>query len=255
MQPAQVKSASRAIEILEFFCKVRSPKSLSEIAQALGYPLSSTTVLLKTLIGMGYLSFDRRERVYFPTPKVASLGDWVSQALFGSTPILKAMRDVHAATGESTSIDTANDIQLQYLQIIQSIHPLRFHVDEGTLRPLTQSAVGWLLMSQMPNQTIDDIVRRTNIATKRPGESVKSAEIMERVRTIRRAGYGWAENIPFLGGATLCVLLPVTIHDRPVALGIGGALERMRQNRDRYLAVLKRAARAMKPVEGSVTGQ
>jgi DNA-binding IclR family transcriptional regulator len=247
MQPAQVKSALRAIEILEFFSRVRRPQSMSDIAQALGYPLSSTTVLLKTLIGMGYLSFDRRDRLYFPTPKVASLGDWVSQALFGSGRILDVMRDVHAATGETTSIDTANDIQLQYLQIIQSVHPLRFHVDEGAMRPLTQSAVGWLLMSQMPNEKIDDIVRRANIATKKSGETVKSAEIMERVRTIRKTGHAWAENIPFLGGATLCVLLPVTIHDRPVALGIGGALERMRQNRDRYLTVLQRAARAMKP--------
>jgi DNA-binding IclR family transcriptional regulator len=149
MQPSQVKSAARAIEILEYFKKVREPRAMSEIGLALGYPQSSTTVLLKTLIALGYLNFDRRARVYFPTPKVTSLGDWIPRALFGTSRVLEAMHDVHAATGETVSIGTKNDVYLQYVQIIQSVHALRFHVDEGTLRPLTQSALGWLLMSTM----------------------------------------------------------------------------------------------------------
>ncbi len=77
MQLAQVKSATRAIEILELFCKVRQPQAMSEIAIALGYPQSSTTVLLKTLVTLGYLNFYRKARVYFPTPKVTSLCYWV----------------------------------------------------------------------------------------------------------------------------------------------------------------------------------
>src|SRR5581483_3153356 len=172
MQASKVKSASRAIEILELFKIARQPRAMSEIAEALGYPQSSTTVLLKTLIALGYLNFDRRDRMYFPTPKVTALGDWIPQALFGSGRVLEAMRDVHAATGETVSIGTANDVYLQYLQIIQSVHPLRFHVDEGTLRPITQSCVGWMLMSTMADSKIDNIVRRANIATERVADRV-----------------------------------------------------------------------------------
>ena len=135
MQRTQVKSALRAIEVLELFGRVRRPQSMSDVAQALGYPVSSTTVLLKTLIGLGYLSFDRHTRHCFPTPKVALLGDWISQELFGSGQILDAMRDVHAATGETTSINTATDIHIQYLQIIQSVDPLRFR---GCRTPCTR---------------------------------------------------------------------------------------------------------------------
>ena len=56
-----------------------------------------------------------------------------------------------------------------------------------------------------------------------------------------------AENVPFLGGATICVLLPLTIQNQPVVLGLGGAAERIRRNQARYLAVLQRAARTVKP--------
>lgn len=245
MHASQVKSATRAIEILEFFKKVRQPRAMSEIAAALGYPQSSATVLLKTLVSLGYLNFDRTQRLYFPTPKVTSLGDWIPRALFGSSRVIDAMNDVHAATGETVSIDTRNDIYLQYTQIIQSVHALRFHVDEGTLRPLTRSVVGWTLMSTLPDDKIDNIVRRANIAADKPSARVKVSEIMERIREIREKGYGYTENVPFLGGGTICVLLPITIQNQPVALGLGGAVERIRQNRNRYLAVLQRAAKTV----------
>lgn len=249
MQPSQVKSATRAIEILDFFKRIKEPCGMSEIAQALGYPQSSTTVLLKTLVNLGYLNFDRVERLYFPTPKVTALGDWIPRALFGSTRVLEAMHDVHAATGETVSINTRNDIYLQYVQIIQSIHAMRFHVDEGTLRFLTHSVVGWVLLSTLPDEKIDNIVRRTNIAIAKPAERVRVEKIMTEVEKIRAQGYGYTENLPFLGGATLCVLLPVTIQNQPVALGLGGVAERVRANRESYLAALQRAAKSIHPAD------
>jgi DNA-binding IclR family transcriptional regulator len=241
-----VKSALRAIEILELFMRERRPRAMSEIGVALGYPPSSATVLLKTLVGLGYLNFDRRRRVYFPTPKVTSLGDWIPKTLFGNGRLLEAMNDVHAATGEAVAIGTTNDVYLQYVKIIQSIHPLRFHVDEGTLRPLTQSALGWLLMSTMSEEKVDNIVRRANIATPDASNRVKLPEMMKRIRQIRGKGYCSAENVPIPGGATICVLLPTTIQNQPVALGLGGVAERIRQNSGRYLNVLQQAARSVK---------
>ena len=246
MQKSQVKSATRAIEILELFKRVRQPRAMSEIAQALNYPQSSTTVLLKTLVTLGYLNFDRRERLYFPTPKVAALGEWVPRALFGSTRMLEAMRDVHAATGESVSINIKNDVYIQYVQIIQSVHALRFHVEEGAIRPLTQSGVGWTLLSTLSDDKIDNIVRRANLATEK-SLRVKVSDMMERVKEIREKGYCWSENVPFLGGGTLCMVLPATIHGQAAVLGLGGAAERIRANHDRYLTILRNAVKYVQP--------
>lgn len=249
MSLSQVKSATRAIEILELLKTLKHPCSMSQIANELGYPQSSTTVLLKTLVTLGYLNFDRLERVYFPTPKVTSLGDWIPEALFGRSRVLEAMQDVHAETGETVSINTRNDVYLQYLKIIQSVHAVRFYVDEGTLRPLTRSVSGWLLLSTLPDDKIDNIVRRANIAIPKASERINVAEMMEHIRIIRARGYGSVENVPFLGGATICVLLPMTIQNQPVTLALGGALERIRQNHDHYLSVLQSAAARVGLVE------
>src|SRR5947209_2873143 len=95
-----VKSAIRVIEIFEFFEASREPRSLKEIINHLQYPQSSSTVLLKNLVSMGYLSYDCRLRKYFPTPRLGRLGDWVSGALFGEGRILNLMSEIHKATGE-----------------------------------------------------------------------------------------------------------------------------------------------------------
>lgn len=122
-----VKSATRVIEVLEFFRDHREPRSLKQLTEALGYPQSSTTVLLKSLVTLGYINYDRVRRVYFPTLRVASLGDWISQALLGQGRLLEAMRDVHNGTGETVSIAVQNDVYMQYIRVIQASHPLRFY--------------------------------------------------------------------------------------------------------------------------------
>ena len=239
-----VKSAARAIEILDYFRVAQQSRSLKMICEGLGYPQSSTTVLLKTLTSLGYLNYDRKQRVYFPTLKVAALGEWIPQALFGHGAALEAMRDLHNITGETIAIATKNDIYLQYIRIIQSVHALRFYVEEGTLLPLTQSAVGWLLMSTLKDKELDNVIQRANIASGKAA-SVKVSDMIAQVRATRRLGYGYAENVPFLGGGTICVLLPITIQGQPAVLGCGGSLERIRTNRTRYLSALKRCAREL----------
>lgn len=246
MQSSQVKSAMRALEIMEFFRAVKQPRSMSEISIALGYPQSSTTVLLKTLISLGYLNFNRKERLYFPTLKVSALGDWIASSLFSSQDILEVLHDIHTETGETVAISTKNDIYLQYIQIIQSVHALRFHVDANEIRPLTMSSNGWMLMSTMNDKAIDNTVRRANIITQKDGIRFEVEDMMARIQRIREQGYASAEHIPFVGGGTICVLLPITIQGQPVTIGLGGSLDRIKQNYDHYLELLLHGAQQLK---------
>ena len=248
MNPAHaspVKSAARVLQVLEHFRNVRVPQSLKQITDTLGYPQSSTTVLMKSLIALGYLNYDRVRRVYFPTLRVADLGDWVANELLGRGRMSEAMRDIHNATGETVSIAVQNDVFIQYIRVIQSIHPLRFFTEEGSMRPLVESAVGWLLMSTHADDEVERLIRRANIAVSSPDRRVPVAQMMEKVASLRRSKVAYAEGVPLQGGATVCVLLPVAVHDQPVVLGMGGALDRVRPLKARYTALLKRAALEM----------
>ncbi len=242
MAVSPIKSAVRVLEVLELFRQRQAPCGLKDICDALGYPQSSGTVLLKNLTQLGYLSYDRTTRMYFPTLRVAGLGDWVSHALFGQGEVFEMMRDLHSATGEAVSIALQNDVYMQYIRVIQSVHPLRFVTEEGSMRPLTQSATGWMLMATHTDVEVERLIRRANIATLRVQDRPKLAAMMEQVRQARQNGWTSAENVPIVGGATVCVLLPVTAQGRPVVIGVGGTIERMRPQKDALLAMMQKLA-------------
>lgn len=239
-----MKSAVRAIEVLGFFEHHHEPAALKTICAALGFPQSSTTALLKTLQTMGYLSYDIATRTYAPTMKVHALGDWIPAALFGSGEILRALENVHAGTRETIVVVTKNDIYVQYIAARISTHSIRHHVDEGSMRLMTTTTLGWLLMSTLKDAEVDNVVRRCNIAAGLP-VSANVSEIVKEVRRARENGYVYGENAPTVGGATIGVVLPVTIKGQPVVIGCGGVLERVRSNRQLYLDVLRREAAAL----------
>ena len=239
MGVASVKSAVRVLEVLAYFKKTQVPQSLRDICQDLGYPQSSGTVLLKNLTQLGYLSYDRGTRLYFPTLQVAALGDWISHALFGQGEVFEIMQDLHSATGETVSIALQNDVYIQYIRVIQSTHPLRFVTEEGSMRPLTQSATGWLLMAKHSDDEVERLVRRANIATEDVSLRQSMPLMKQRVSDARNRGWATAENIPLIGGATLCVDLPITAQGRAVVLGMGGTQERLTPKKAEYLTLMQ----------------
>ena len=247
MTEASVKSAARAIEVLKHFSDAREPLSLKTICESLGYPQSSTTVLLKTLTSMGYLNYDRVRRVYFPTMKVTSLGEWIPAALFGRGEALEIMRDLQYFTNETVVLATRNDIYVQYIAALESSHSIRFHVEESSMRLMTVSPVGWLLMSTFKDPAVETLIRRANIAGGNAA-SMNVAEVLKQVKLARTRGYGYGENTPFQGGATLCVFLPTLIQGQPVVLACGGVAERLRENRDRYLKQMKKSVEAFSKI-------
>jgi DNA-binding IclR family transcriptional regulator len=239
MALSPVKSAVRALEVLDYFRRERAPRSLKDICASLSYPQSSGTVLLKNLTQLGYLSYDRSSRQYFPTLSVAALGDWISGALFGKGQAFELMRDLHSATGEAVSIALQNDVYMQYIRVIQSIHPLRFYTEEGLMRPLTLSATGWMLMTTQPDREVERLVRRANIATARNEDRQPLDLMLERVRQARQQGYAFAQNIPIVGGATIAMRLPSNVHGRGVVIGIGGPIDRMLPQKERLLTLMR----------------
>lgn len=235
-----VKSATRALEVLDYFASVRKPQALKDIGDVLPYPQSSMTVLLKTLTTMGYLNYDRSHRKYFPTTKVTTLGEWIPAKIFGGNEVAHLLRDVANATGETVVLGIRNDIYVEYVLTIDSSHELRFQVSVGGVRLVHQSPLGWLLLSQMGAKDAEKVLTRSLAADPRaPGDPDLAHQLMDKIATIPSENYVYGENTPFLGGATIGVSLPVTFGGRPLVLGCGGVLERMRKSKYVYLDALQ----------------
>lgn len=238
---ATVKSARRVLEVFEFFAERREPAAVGEIAAALGYPQSSASVLLHSLVRLRYLDHDPRTRQFMPTVRVTLLGDWLDDELAADVGMHRAMEDLARRTGETVILGLQNGVHVQYVQIRQSRHPVRFHLKPGSLRPICQAAVGRVLLAAKSEAEAARLIRRIN-AERRGGQRVDPAAMMAELARIRREGHAYTEGTLTAGAGVVAVALPPLPHQPPMAIGVGGPTERLRPRRAEFAALLREAA-------------
>ncbi|HEY4074568.1 MAG TPA: helix-turn-helix domain-containing protein [Herbaspirillum sp.] len=234
-----VKSAKRLIDLLEYFADRRSSATAAEITADLGLPQSSTSILLRSLVELGYLSFEPQARKFKPTIRVSLLGSWLLNDTSLPVSPLSIMEALHAETGDTIVLGAQNGNQVNYIHVLQATTPIRFYIKPGSLRPLCLTAMGRALLAPQSDRKISGIVRQINAERKEGEPLFKESEVIQEVRTGHNRGYhvSWGRATP--GAAVIAMLLPA-IGDHPrLALGIGGPIERIRQNENRYIALMK----------------
>ena len=154
-----VKSAIRVLEILELFDRLQREASVSEIARELGYPVSSTSMLLGNLLERGYLRHGPDQRTYFPTPRVTVLGGWIEPLLTPHAEVMRMMAELGEATGETIILAAPTRDQAQYLHVVPATTTMRMHVGPGTMRPLLASGLGRVLLASFPEDKVRHLAR------------------------------------------------------------------------------------------------
>lgn len=233
-----VKSAARALQILEFFDDVRYGANVIEISRALSYPQSSTSVLLRSLVTLGYLDYDRRARSYRPTSRVRLLGNWIEPELFQGGTLLDLMSELNEETSDVVVLASRNALSSQYIHVVQAKTTLRLHLTPGTMRPIASSATGWILLSKLPDLEVAKLVRRINAEAGPSDTLVRAPELLRRLEQIRRDGYAFCHSQITPGAAILAMPLPPHLAQTPLVIGIGGPAERMDARRDGLVSLL-----------------
>lgn len=243
MSNSAIKSARRVLEILEYFEEHRRPLSLKDISDGLGYPISSASGLLKSLVVLGYLDYDRYSLTYMPTTRVCGLGSWIPQALFGDGPLLGMLAKLHEMTDETVVLGVQSDLHAQYVHVLPSGRPRREHLKPGTIRPLARSGIGLALLSLRTNDVIDTLVRRINIRESAVLGKLSIPEVLREVEAVRRNGFAFSKGrcVPHRG--MVAMVLPVMRNVRHLAIGIGGPIDHLEANLDLLLEEMSAGVR------------
>jgi IclR family KDG regulon transcriptional repressor len=266
MSKEAIKTARRLFEILEYFNKVQRPLSLKEVAGRFGYPVSSASAVLKSMVVLGYIDFDRYSHTYMPTMRIVQLGKWVERSLFGEPGMISLVDHLNRATEEMVAIATQSDLYMQYIHVQPSPHAIQVPVQPGAIRPLARSGLGWMLLSARSDDAIEKLVRRINyganvglehkqyglipgeqsgdvdvtklLGIKNRKQKVDLKELMLRIRRIRNDGYVISLHTVVAGGGAIGMLLPQRQHGRVLAIGVGGPVERLVAKRAHILRSL-----------------
>lgn len=236
-----VKSAQRVLELLEFFADERRPASVGVIAQSLGWPQSSTSVLLKGLAETGYFDHDRRTGLYVPNVRIALATAWLQEHLYSEQSLLRLMEGVLERTGHTVMIGTRRGVHVRYLHVLQATREGRFIAKTGSLRPLFRSAAGKVLLTKLTEREVAMLLRRANALEVDPAHRLEFASVRADIEAVRQAGYSISMGTSIPGAAALAMLIPVGDGREPMTLSVGGPMSEIEQECDRLAAVLREA--------------
>lgn len=234
-----VKSALRVLELLEYFAEERRPAGVGEVARALGYPQSSTSVLLRSLTEAGFFDHDPRTGLYAPNVRIALATAWVHDHLYSEHSLLRLMERVRERTGHTVMIGTRRGIHVRYLHVLQATREGRFVAKIGSLRPLFHSAAGKMLLTRLPEREVAVLLRKANGVEPDPAHRREFAAVCREVEAVRANGFAVSTGTSTPGAAALAVLLPTGRGREPMTLGVGGPLHEVQLEIDRLLGVLR----------------
>ncbi|CAN5393437.1 helix-turn-helix domain-containing protein [soil metagenome] len=232
-----VKSATRVLRVLEYFDGIRREAGVTEISRALGFPVSSTSGLLQSLVELGYLSKDR-DRLYRLTPRVTLLGSWVDPTLAPGGPVLSLMQELSGATGETVALGIPLDITVRYIHVIPATNPMRLHVGPGDVRPMALSGMGRLFLSTMSDDAIRHVLFRHNALQRDDETRLSLSEVRSDIDHIRDVGYSVSIDRIAKGAGLVCMTVP-TPEIGLSAIAVGGLSETIRANFEALAVLMK----------------
>jgi len=237
--PATVKSAGRALQVLEYFEMHRAPAKAIDIAKDIGMPQSSASMLLRSLVELGYLTLDSESRTYLPSPRVTLLGAWLDGGPIRDGSLLRAVEHLSDRTRDAVFMATRSGIYAQYIHITPARTALRFHISVGSRRLLVKSSTGFTLLSRMSDKQIRAILHRTN--AEQDGPNISLDETMASVEMTRKQGYFFSREMVTPGAGAIAMLLPSNVDqcNRDLSICIGGMLADMEQKEEELVAEMR----------------
>lgn len=228
---AGVKSAVRAIEIIEHFSRIDQPARTSEISESLGLPNSSADEILRTLADLGYLSFSERTKRYAPSYKLVGLMQAIERGFFGGDRLRDLLHDLRTETGGTIYITAQNDCWLESVAQVRGSWEGRESPDSGDRWQLVRfDGEGWqpgtnfagALLTLHSNGEIIDLAVRSQAMGIAPKGQFVMHDLIDRVRRIRSRGYSICRRNDTVQVESIACPMRIPGANVPVAVGVLG---------------------------------
>jgi DNA-binding IclR family transcriptional regulator len=235
-----VKSAARVLQVFEFFDEIQRDARVAEIAERLAFPQSSTSILLRSLVDLGYMDYLPESRSFLPSPRVTLLGTWLDKGPVRNGSLIRMLEEISLATGNTIIIAARNGIYSQYVHVLQARTAIRFHVATGARRLVVWSATGFALLIGTADAEVRALCARTN-AEAIPGQPrIDVSRVLENLAQIRADGYFFSRELVTPGSGSIAVPLPDGIdgHNRALTVAVSGILDDIARREHDIVALL-----------------
>lgn len=237
---AHVKSASRALDIIEGLASEPRGLAFTELARRQLIPKSSLHALLTVLTDRGYVEFDAEHRTYSLGIRTWEIGQaWSGQQSLVdlAMPIMdRAVREIN----ETIQLAVLNGIENVYLAKVDCSHPVRLQSEVGKRLYAHATGLGKVLLASRS----DDDLRARYAA--QPFPDVASSPLRSFDQVLRVVGgvraRGFAVDDREYTSGLRCVAVPVYDSKHQVTAAMSVAIPLMRAGPEQLAVALRAVA-------------
>ncbi len=231
-----VKTAGRTLDLIETFARERKPLSLSQLARAIGAPVSSCFGIVRTLEARGYLYEVKARGGFYPTKllfeharNIASHDPLAERFI----PLLEKLRE---QTGETVLVSKRLDRQAVYLEVLDSPHSIRYSPKVGELRPLHSGASGKALLGALPPEARNELLGGMKLPRVTSKTITSRAALEADLEEGRQRG--WYVTRGETVADLMAVAVPVEANGEIYSIALAGPTNRMNGELKRHAKLL-----------------
>ena len=197
----------KALRVLEAVAARKRPLSIAEIAATLDLPQPTAHRIVGVLEKLGFVGREPGRRRIVEGRRLVGLGLDVLQAAAGSGASHAVLASLAKMTGESCNLGVIAGGSVVYVDRVESQWPLGLRFEPGSRVPLHCTAIGKLLLSEMPDAAFDAYLANGPRTRYTATTITDPRRLKEELKRIRKQGYS-TDNQEFMSGV-VCIAVPV----------------------------------------------
>lgn len=232
-------AVERALILLRYVVDNPAGLSIREASRNLGYSPATVQKLVQALESQGYVVQDPATNRYLLGPEAVQMGLAALSRLELRRVAHPYLEEISKQTQETVLLTMPRSDYAVYVDKVVSTQPIHMDAPLGALRPYNCTAVGKILLMDMPVEKIEELARK-GVFEQRTSRSIVDLNALEneidQVRT-----NGWSQdNGEYIDGLN-CIAVPVYNHEGKIvaAVTVSGPAERVHANFDSFLEMLK----------------
>jgi 3-oxoacyl-[acyl-carrier protein] reductase len=197
----------KALRVLETVAGRKRPLAIAEIAAALDLSQPTAHRIVTSLERLGFLGREPGRRRIVEGRRLVGLGMSVLQAAAGSGARHAILTALARKTGESCNLGVVAGTNVVYIDRVESQWPLGLRFEPGSRVPLHCTAIGKLMLSQLPEGELEAQLGGHALTRYTATTITDLRRLKAELARIRRQGYS-TDNQEFMSGV-VCIAVPV----------------------------------------------
>lgn len=197
-QSDTVKALDRGIKLLNVLSGDGS-LSLSDLAQRVDIPSSTTHRLLATLQKHGLVEFDEG----FQTWSIGIEAFRVGSSYLAKTNLVDAarpiLRSLMEQSGETANLAICKGGDVIFISQMETPNPIRAFFQAGTRSHMHASGIGKALLAEMSEDEIEKIIKQKGLLKFTSNTIISSAQLLEDLEISRNRGWAYDDEERYVG--------------------------------------------------------